>query len=175
VTRPFEDFERALARYPASFRARVDAYGDATAGEWRLLALECRDRVERANDFDPLLDYVPRTRRPGPAATPTRPGAVALSTGDDPLKAIPPATYFEALAEVVVPANGWVSCPNPDHEDRTPSCQVLSTHWRCFGCGRGGGVIDLAAAVWQIEPRGSGYLEIRRRLVAEFGLARSSS
>jgi hypothetical protein len=108
------------------------------------------------------------------AATSTRPGTVALSSGDDPLKAVPPTVYFEALAGIVVPANGWVSCPVPGHEDRHPSCQVSSTKWRCWSCGAGGSIIDLAAAIYGIEPTGRGYHEIRRRLLADLGLTRGS-
>ena len=38
---------------------------------------------------------------------------------------------------------------------------MLSSHWRCFGCNRGGGVIDLAAALYGIDPRGRGYWRLR--------------
>jgi CHC2 zinc finger len=83
----------------------------------------------------------------------------------DPLKAIPPVVYVEALTGEEVPRNGYLRCPLPDHEDRSPSFQVLSSHWRCFGCNRGGGIIDLAAAVHCIEPRGRGYWELRDLIV----------
>ena len=79
----------------------------------------------------------------------------------DPLKQVAPAVYVEALTGEPVPANGWLHCPLPDHEDRTPSFQVLPSHWRCFGCNRGGSVIDLAAALTGIEPRGRGFIELR--------------
>lgn len=164
--RPFDRFHALLARYPAEFSARVDAHCEtATAGEWRLLALEARDAVELANGYDPL-DDPPREKRHQPArrstaATSTRPGSVALSTTDDPLKQIPPRVYVEALTRETVPANGWLRCPLPDHEDTTPSFQVLESHWRCFGCNRGGSAIDLAAALYGIEPRGSDYWRLR--------------
>ena len=32
--------------------------------------------------------------------------------------------YFEKLAGIVVPRDGLVSCPAPEHEDRNPSCSV---------------------------------------------------
>jgi hypothetical protein len=104
------------------------------------------------------------------AATSTRPGTVEFSRSDDPLKAVPPAVYVEALTGEVVPVSGWLNCPLPDHEDRTPSFQVLESHWRCFGCGRGGSIVDLAAALYGLEPRGSGYRAIRERLMAELCL-----
>lgn len=38
-------------------------------------------------------------------------------------------------------------CPMPDHEDRTPSFYVypdeIGSRWWCYGCGRGGDVVDL--------------------------------
>ena len=42
-----------------------------------------------------------------------------------------------------------IRCPLPDHEDRNPSCSVNldDAVWNCYGCGRGGGVVDLARAV----------------------------
>jgi CHC2 zinc finger len=102
--------------------------------------------------------HQPRQR--SSAATSTHSGTVVLSS-DDPLKSIEPRVYVEALTGETVPPNGWLRCPLPDHEDTTPSFQVLHSHWRCFGCGRGGGVIDLASALHGIEPRGSGYWRLR--------------
>ena len=38
-------------------------------------------------------------------------------------------------------------CPLPDHEDRTPSFYIypgeIGRRWHCYGCSRGGDVIDL--------------------------------
>src|SRR5919112_517972 len=35
-------------------------------------------------------------------------------------------------------------CPLPDHEDKTPSFYVYPPgRWWCYGCGRGGDVVDL--------------------------------
>ncbi len=42
-------------------------------------------------------------------------------------------------------------CPNPDHEDRTPSFHIWPDEdggsWWCFGCSRGGDVLNLFMAV----------------------------
>ena len=74
--------------------------------------------------------------------------------------------YVEALTGEVVPANGMMRCPLPDHDDHTPSFQVLSSHWRCFGCNRGGSVIDFAAALYGVErPRGRAYWRLRDRIL----------
>lgn len=45
----------------------------------------------------------------------------------------------------------WVSrCPLPDHEDRSPSFTVYpgAGGWFCYGCLRGGDVIELARFAW---------------------------
>jgi hypothetical protein len=45
----------------------------------------------------------------------------------------------------------WVGrCPSRDHEDRSPSFTVYSetNTWFCYGCFRGGDVIELARFVW---------------------------
>jgi hypothetical protein len=48
----------------------------------------------------------------------------------------------------------WTArCPLPDHEDRSPSFTVyLETNsWFCYGCLRGGDVIELARFAWGYE------------------------
>lgn len=62
----------------------------------------------------------------------------------------------------------WVTwrCPFPGHKggaDRTPSLKVTGDDgkWKCFGCGRGGNVID-----WVMEYDGVEFLEACRRLRA---------
>lgn len=101
--------------------------------------------------------------------------------GDDAarLKAIPAAVYFEKLTGEPVPERGrWagkVRCPA--HDERTPSCHVGGgdeTKWHCFGCAAGGSVIDLAALLWDIEPRGDGFKELVDRLADIFLGGRSS-
>jgi hypothetical protein len=48
----------------------------------------------------------------------------------------------------------WVGrCPLPDHEDRTPSFTVYPGRWHCYGCGRGGDVVDLARLAWRYDER----------------------
>ncbi len=45
----------------------------------------------------------------------------------------------------------WVGrCPLPDHEDKTPSFSVNTENnlWICYGCNRGGDVIELARFAW---------------------------
>ena len=85
----------------------------------------------------------------------------------DPIRAVPLPVAFEVLAGEGVPRSGMVRCPSADHEDKTPSCHVEDEVFFCHGCGRGGSLIDLGALLWNLEPRGAGYHEIRRRLEAE--------
>jgi hypothetical protein len=142
---------------------------------WRDLADTCRQELEDDYAYErQLREEPPKPHQPvrrSTASSAIKPGAVALSD-DDPMKSIEPRVYVEALTGETVPANGMMRCPLPDHDDRTPSFQVLSSHWRCFGCNRGGSVIDFAAALYGVGTRGSDYLEIRRRLLADLGAGR---
>ena len=48
----------------------------------------------------------------------------------------------------------WVGrCPLPDHADKTPSFTVYPGErgWFCYGCLRGGDVVELARFVWGYE------------------------
>ena len=93
---------------------------------------------------------------------------VAAPTAVDRFATIPPPLYVELLTGGEVGRDGKVACLF--HDDRTPSLEVYAEPaggWYCFGCDRGGTIIDFGAALYGIEPRGPGYWEIRRRLEAE--------
>ena len=83
---------------------------------------------------------------------------------EDPLLALEPRVYVEALTGLAPGRDGKVSCPF--HEDRTPSlhCYAGSAGWFCFGCGRGGSAYDLAAELWALETHGDDFRVLRRRL-----------
>jgi hypothetical protein len=69
---------------------------------------------------------------------------------DDPYKRIAPVDYFPRLARIDVPAHRLVSCPNPAHDDVTPSCHVgtdAAEGWCCFACGAAGAIYDLASVL----------------------------
>lgn len=107
-------------------------------------------------------------RLPDPPAPVRREPSSTLRQVDDPLLAISPPVYVAALTGRDVGRDGKVACPF--HADRTPSLHAYgdpARGWTCFGCGRGGTIIDLGAALYGIEPRGSGYHEIRQRLEAD--------
>lgn len=119
-------------------------------------------------------ELVGRLIDPPAAPTASRPPAPRQAPGEDQdgdaLQTIPPATYIEALTGRVAGRDGKVCCPLPGHEDRTPSLQTYpepADGWHCFGCGRGGTIIDFAAHLWGIAPRGRNYHELRRRLAGE--------
>jgi hypothetical protein len=96
------------------------------------------------------------------------PRVSSSSPTDDPVRSVPLPVAFEILLGETVPrSGGMVRCPSPDHEDRSPSFRVGDELFHCFGCGRGGSVVDLGGLLWGIEPRGAGYFEICRRLEAE--------
>jgi hypothetical protein len=168
MTLSFSEFWQRWSDLPAHGRALAfDSLSEREQQEcWDELAERSRHRVDSEHLYEQRLrEEWPPPRRHQPQqrstmAASANPGAVALLS-DDPLKKMEPRLYVEALTGEAVPANGWLRCPLPDHEDATPSFQVLQSHWRCFGCGRGGGVIDLAAALYGIEPRGAGYWRLR--------------
>lgn len=86
---------------------------------------------------------------------------------DDPLRAIEPALYVEALTSQTVDRDRKVHCPF--HEDANPSLHVYEGPeggWYCFSCRRGTSVYDLAGPLWGLSTRGLDFLELRRRLEA---------
>jgi hypothetical protein len=105
-------------------------------------------------------------------ATPKRPLAPAASRRhgerSDPLLAIEPASYVEALTGHAVPRERKINCPL--HQDRTPSLHVYQqpeNGWHCYGCNRGGTIYDLAAALWGLKTKGADFLALRARLSHE--------
>ena len=96
----------------------------------------------------------------------------AIDQGD-PLRSIPATVYVPALLGVELGRDHKALCPF--HAEEEPSLHAYdgSRGWFCFGCGRGGSIVDLGAHLWGVEPRGRGYHELRRRLAAEL-LARAS-
>jgi hypothetical protein len=132
---------------------------------WRKMRRDC-DRLNRYLLEGRAPSQAPRRARCVPVRTSSEVRRLRPPT-DDPVKAIPLAVAFEAIAGETVPLSGMTRCPSADHEDSTPSCHVSADVFYCFGCGRGGSLIDLAGLLWGIEPRGAGFREIRERLEAE--------
>ena len=69
-------------------------------------------------------------------------------------------------ARLPLPANisRLLRCPLPGHDDGTPSFRVFARGWRCFGCGRKGGILDLAVELGFARDRAGAarWLEGRR-------------
>jgi len=66
----------------------------------------------------------------------------------------------------------WTArCPLPDHDEKTPSFTVYpgDRGWWCYGCNRGGDVVDLARLAWGFPDDGRGAAEAAGFLLLEFG------
>jgi hypothetical protein len=102
-------------------------------------------------------------------ASPTRARRSALPPREtlDPLFAIGAEIYVPALSGCE-PGPDWkIHCPF--HDDAEPSLHIYDAGrgWFCFGCRRGGTIIDFASHLWGLEPRGEGFFEIRQRVAEE--------
>jgi hypothetical protein len=85
-----------------------------------------------------------------------------------PLEQVSPREYYLRLTGEIVPADGLISCPHADHEDRNPSCQVFEEPgrgWYCHSCGAGGNAPDLVSALaggpTGAELKGDAFLEAK--------------
>ncbi|HEV7806752.1 MAG TPA: CHC2 zinc finger domain-containing protein [Solirubrobacteraceae bacterium] len=104
---------------------------------------------------------------PDPVCAPPLPSAMRIvRRGEDPLRALDPALYVGVLTGQPVGRSRKVRCPL--HDDRTPSLHVYEAPedgWFCFGCRfHGHSVYDLAGAMWNLDTRGSDFVELRSRL-----------
>ena len=87
---------------------------------------------------------------------------------NDPLLKIPATTYVPLLTRQEPGRDRKIRCPF--HDDAEPSLHVYDgpgRGWFCFGCRRGGSIFDFGAALYGLEPRGSDFHNIRRRLAAD--------
>jgi len=108
-----------------------------------------------------------------PSPSPPRTRTQRRGRSGDELLGLDPARYVAALTGQAVGRSRKVRCPL--HDDRTPSLHVYADPargWFCFGCGRGGSIYDLAAALWLLEPRGEGFTALRAALRHRLGLHR---
>lgn len=65
-------------------------------------------------------------------------------------------------------AKGFVCCPF--HGEKTGSCRVWADHFHCYGCGKHGDVIDLAAQLWDVP-----FQDAVKSVAAMYGIAESCS
>jgi len=75
-----------------------------------------------------------------------------------------------SLLGIKLPPKGMARCPLPGHDDSTPSFEVRNEgrHWRCYGCDRNGGAIDLVMAY-----QGVPFLEAKNWLAKKIGISSS--
>jgi hypothetical protein len=135
------------------------------------------DLARPGHDPAALLGELPADPHAPPAMAPrtrARPRPAIAARGVE----LSPPEYFGRLAGVEVPAHGgFVACPLPGHEERTPSCRVFAEADRgfwCFGCGRGGRLYDLQSLLdggpWGRELRGDAFLAAKQRAHRALGL-----
>lgn len=117
-----------------------------------------------------VADLPDPTRAPDPNR-----GGPRVAPLPDELGHISPLDYFPRLTGREVGHNGKAQCPfHGGGKERTPSLHVYADPakgWTCFGCGAGGTVFDLGAALWDLPTRGEGFKELRERLAREMGVA----
>ena len=75
-----------------------------------------------------------------------------------------------------MPGHRLVSCPNPAHDDATPSCHVgmdAAEGWCCFACGAAGAIYDLASVLHGGPTgrllRGEQFLRAREHVTRAYG------
>ncbi|OYU37595.1 MAG: hypothetical protein CFE33_19930 [Pseudorhodobacter sp. PARRP1] len=71
------------------------------------------------------------------------------------------------LLGIKLPTKGMARCPFPSHDDDTPSFEIKKqvNRWRCYGCDKHGGAIDLVMAY-----QGTSFLEAKKWLAAKVGM-----
>jgi hypothetical protein len=97
---------------------------------------------------------------------------------DDPIDQWTPREYFAALCGITEYDHaGKAPCPLDDHADPRPSCWVGETAeagWFCYGCSRGGRIVDLASLMiggpWGVDLRGEAFKTARAELERRLGV-----
>lgn len=84
------------------------------------------------------------------------------------LEAIEAVGYVFRLTGAEPNRAGYVHCPLPGHDERTPSFHCKDTRWRCYGCGCHGSIYELAGILWNLPRSGRVFHEIHRRLAEVF-------
>jgi hypothetical protein len=147
----------------------------------RLCQIVHADLPSRAYDVRDLVGGLPdppaddprapkRIRRRQTAPSPRR------ATIDDPVDRWTPREYFAALCSITE-YNDAGKCRCPVHDDPRPSCWVGDTPEQgffCYGCGVGGRIYDLWAALhdlpWGVDLRGDLFREVRDGLHGDLGV-----
>jgi hypothetical protein len=126
--------------YPVESRAYAEFQIAAMVAE-----VERRRRLLEARQHDPLRPRWPRRD-------------ADLKRRIEAVKAAWPIARFcrrlHAADLTPMGSGRWTArCPLPDHDDATPSFSVYedSDSWYCFGCGRGGDLIQLTGLMFGLD------------------------
>lgn len=84
------------------------------------------------------------------------------------LETIEAIDYVFRLTDAEPNRAGYVHCPLPGHEERTPSFSCKGTRWRCYGCGCHGSIYELAGILWDLPRSGREFRLIHDRLLEVF-------
>lgn len=151
------DAARVL-RPPGTFNHKPGRQVDDEPAAVRLRALR-ELRYAWEDVVGSLPDPIEPTRKPITAR--------ATRATDDPLFTVPPPVYVELLTGRKVGRYGKALCPF--HPDVNPSLHAYpdpEDGWYCYGCNQGGGIIQFAELLFEIAPRGAGYLRLRQLIAA---------
>lgn len=158
----FEQLHKLTPELTSSQRRNLfDRLGPTTT---RALYDRERDRLEALRIAEGEVEW-PEERAdvvPNPGQRTRRPRNIDVDNFGDVLRDISPRDYVEPLTGKPVDRFGNFLCPS--HDDTHPSAvayEAPERGWYCFTCGAGGSIIDLAAALTGIEPRGRGYHALR--------------
>lgn len=130
----------------------VDAEGRVREGQVRLWGQRWRDRAYR----DRLIED--RGRRVGDT----------FDAEKARLEGIEAVDYVVRLTGVEPNRAGYLHCPLPGHDERTPSFSCRETRWRCYGCNEHGSIYELAGILWDLPRRGADFRRIHDRLLEVF-------
>lgn len=175
-----------LLRVPGTFNYKPTVEGRPPGKvrvrmvDWHLPEYAIEDLIEGLEDPDvPEMPAKALELRQG---TNTRSNnGPSKSNWIDETKAIfdmmPATEYFRYITGEAINANGqMISCPNPAHPDRDPSCFVYSEpgkgHW-CFSCEQAGNdAVSLVAVLSNGSPRvdGDQFIEVMKFLADLVGI-----
>lgn len=76
--------------------------------------------------------------------------------------------YVFRLTGTEANRGGYLLCPLPGHDERTPSFHCRDTRWRCYGCEAYGSIYELAGILWDLPRSGADFRRIHERLLEVF-------
>lgn len=84
------------------------------------------------------------------------------------LETIEAVDYVFRLTGIEANGGGYLHCPLPGHDERTPSFRCKEDRWRCFGCDERGSIYELAGILWDLPRSGANFRRIHDRLLEVF-------